>query len=148
MCPRLSVDPDYRQLSEFHCHTPHPESLERALALSLVISECIVHLMRMGRTCPDLDAEQSSIRMGASASICSTSHSRLARPERLIARGAEASVPEKAMANQAPSRSGRDCVVSVPPLIPSRPFVKWVCWRVLYNEVRWNRLQETKSAFP
>src|SRR5471032_1941672 len=35
----------------------------------------------------------------------------------------------------APRRFGRDCGTSVPPLIPSRPFVKWACYRVVYNEV-------------
>ncbi|WP_197386457.1 IS4 family transposase [Ralstonia pseudosolanacearum] len=33
------------------------ERLERALALYLVVAWRIVHLMRMGRSCPDLDAE-------------------------------------------------------------------------------------------
>ena len=33
------------------------ERLERALALFLVVAWRIAHLMRMGRTCPDLDAE-------------------------------------------------------------------------------------------
>jgi hypothetical protein len=32
------------------------ERIERALALSLVVAWRIAHLMRMGRTCPDLDA--------------------------------------------------------------------------------------------
>lgn len=32
------------------------ERLERALALYLVVSWRIAHLMRLGRTCPDLDA--------------------------------------------------------------------------------------------
>jgi hypothetical protein len=32
------------------------ERIERALALYLVVSWRITHLMRMGRTCPDLDA--------------------------------------------------------------------------------------------
>ena len=33
------------------------ERLERALALFLVVAWRIAYLMRMGRTCPDLDAE-------------------------------------------------------------------------------------------
>ncbi len=32
------------------------ERIERALALYLVVAWCIAHLMRLGRTCPDLDA--------------------------------------------------------------------------------------------
>lgn len=32
------------------------ERLERALALFLVVAWRVAHLMRMGRTCPDLDA--------------------------------------------------------------------------------------------
>jgi hypothetical protein len=33
------------------------ERIERALALYLVVAWRIAHLMRMGRTCPDLDAK-------------------------------------------------------------------------------------------
>src|SRR5471030_2029386 len=44
------------------------------------------------------------------------------------------------MASLAPRRFGRDCGTSVPPLIPSRPFVKWACYRVVYNEVHLTRL--------
>jgi hypothetical protein len=33
------------------------EQLERALALFMVVAWRIAHLMRLGRTCPDLDAE-------------------------------------------------------------------------------------------
>lgn len=33
------------------------EKLERALALFMVVAWRIAHLMRLGRTCPDLDAE-------------------------------------------------------------------------------------------
>jgi hypothetical protein len=33
------------------------EQLERALALFMVVTWRIAHLMRLGRTCPDLDAD-------------------------------------------------------------------------------------------
>src|SRR5471032_1444434 len=49
------------------------------------------------------------------------------------------------MGSLAPRRFGRDCVTSVLPLIPSRPFVKWACYRVVYNEVRISELlQQTR----
>ena len=36
----------------------HVEKLERAIAMYLVVAWRIAHLMRLGRTCPDLDASR------------------------------------------------------------------------------------------
>lgn len=49
--------------------------------------------------------------------------------------GQAVSWPEKAMANRALRRSGKDCAMSVLRLIPSKRCVKLACYRVVYNEV-------------
>ncbi|RJG08485.1 hypothetical protein D3872_23725 [Massilia cavernae] len=108
-------------------------------ALYLVVAWRIAHLMRMGRTCPDPDAnlffDPNEIQ---AAYLLNKAPAppvpRLNEVVRMIAR-IGGFLARKVTANRAPRLSGRDAWMSVPLLLPSKPFMKWACFQVVYNEM-------------
>jgi len=110
----------------------------RGLALYLVVAWRIAHLMRKGRTCPDLDAklffDPDEIQ------VAYLLNKTWRRPRRAwmkcCGRSTGRRLPRtKQRWRNRPERSGRDCVMSLLLLIPSRTFVKRACYRVVFNEV-------------
>lgn len=114
-------------------------SIERARAPHLVVAWRIAYLMRMRRTCPDLDAklffEPGEIQAAYPLNDqLAPPESRLNDVLRMVAK-AGGFLARKGDGEHGAKTIWEDCAKFAPRLIRSNRYAKWGCCRVVYNEV-------------